>query len=167
MIAVILTASRAFYLVWKCVFKIHMVLFCGDARKQSTEVLYVTQQCSSPPKVTYNKTHTQYCMTIRVGVGMYGFDGIRRQLTWYDFRRFPIESHCFSSPWFWMNRQWWRVTSDWIVLFYMDSLNKTKSLFYIKFHEMMKALIKDTGLVNRVHLTVLVSIENVYILGIA
>jgi len=49
----------------------------------------------------------------------------------------------------------------------MDSLNKTKSLFYIKVHEAKKALIKDTGLVNRVHLTVLVSIENVYILGIA
>ena len=58
-----------------------------------------------------------------------------------------------------MNRQWWRVTSDWIVLFYMDSLNKTRSLFYIKVHEMMKALIKDIGLVNRVHLTVLSALK--------
>jgi len=39
----------------------------------------------------------------------------------------------------------------------MDSLNKTRSLFYIKVHEAKKALIKDIGPVNRVHLTVLVS----------
>jgi len=39
----------------------------------------------------------------------------------------------------------------------VDSLNKTKSLFYIKVHEMKKTLIKDIGPVNRVHLTVLVS----------
>jgi len=48
----------------------------------------------------------------------------------------------------------------------MDSLIKTRSLFYIKFHEAEKALIKDIGLVNRVHLTVLVRIEKIYILGI-
>ena len=47
---------------------------------------------------------------------------------------------------------------DLIVLFYMDSLNKTRSLFYIKVHEAKKALIKDIGLVNRVHLTALVSV---------
>ena len=46
-------------------------------------------------------------------------------------------------------------------LFYMDSLNKTRSLFYIKVHEAKKALIKDIGPVNRVHLTVLVSVENI------
>ena len=55
---------------------------------------------------------------------------------------------------------------DLIVLFYIDRLNKTESLIYIKVHEVKKALIKDTGPVNRVHLTVLVSIENIYILGI-
>jgi len=49
----------------------------------------------------------------------------------------------------------------------MDSLNKTRSLFYIKIHEVKKALIKDIGPVNRVHLTVLVSVENIYILSIA
>ena len=38
----------------------------------------------------------------------------------------------------------------------MDSLNKTRSLFYIKVHESKKALSKDIGPVNRVHLTVLV-----------
>jgi len=37
----------------------------------------------------------------------------------------------------------------------MDSLNRTSSLFYIKVHEAKKALIKNIGLVNRVHLTVL------------
>jgi len=42
----------------------------------------------------------------------------------------------------------------------MDSLNKTRSLFYIRAHETKKALIKDIGPVNRVNLTVLVSIEN-------
>jgi len=45
----------------------------------------------------------------------------------------------------------------------MDSLNKTRSLFYIKVHEDID---KDIGSVNRVHLTVLVSIENIYILCI-
>jgi len=49
----------------------------------------------------------------------------------------------------------------------MDSLNKTRNLFYVKVHEAKKALIRDIGSVNRVHLTVLVSIENIYILGIA
>jgi len=53
-----------------------------------------------------------------------------------------------------------------IVLFYMDSLNKTRSLFYIKVHVATKALIKDIVPVNRVHLTVLVTIEKIYILGI-
>jgi len=43
----------------------------------------------------------------------------------------------------------------------MDSLNKTRSLFYIKVYEVKKALIKDIGPVNRVHLTVLISVENV------
>jgi len=49
----------------------------------------------------------------------------------------------------------------------MDSLNKTRSLLYIKVHEAKKALIKDIGPVNRVHLTFLVSGENIYILCIA
>ena len=48
----------------------------------------------------------------------------------------------------------------------MDSLNKTRSLLHYKVHEVKIALIKDIGSVNRVHLTVLVSIENIYILGI-
>jgi len=47
----------------------------------------------------------------------------------------------------------------------MDSLNKTRSLFYIKVHGVKKAIIKDIGPVNRVHLTV--SVENIYILCIA
>ena len=34
------------------------------------------------------------------------------------------------------------------VLSYMDSLNKTRSLFYIKVHEAKKALIKDIGPVS-------------------
>jgi len=54
-----------------------------------------------------------------------------------------------------------------IVLFYMDGLNKTRSLFYIKVHEVKKALIKDIGPVNRVHLTYLVSVANIYTLCIA
>ena len=45
----------------------------------------------------------------------------------------------------------------------MDSLNKTRSPFYIKVHEAKKALIKDIGPVSRSHLTVLVSVENIYI----
>ena len=49
----------------------------------------------------------------------------------------------------------------------MNSLNKTRSLLYIKVHEVKKGLIKDIGPVNRVHLTVLVSVENIYILCIA
>jgi len=49
----------------------------------------------------------------------------------------------------------------------MDSLNTTRSLFYIKVHETKKALIKDIGPVNRIHLTVLVSVENIYVLSIA
>ena len=49
----------------------------------------------------------------------------------------------------------------------MDSLNKTKSLFYIKVHEVKKALIKGISPVNTVHLTVVVSIQHIYILGIA
>jgi len=56
---------------------------------------------------------------------------------------------------------------DLIVIFYMDSLNKTRSLFYIKVHEAKKALIKDISPVNGDHLTVLVSVENAYILCIA
>ena len=48
---------------------------------------------------------------------------------------------------------------DLIVLFYMDSLNKTRSLFDIKVYEAKKALIKDIGPVNRVHLTVLISVD--------
>jgi len=43
---------------------------------------------------------------------------------------------------------------DLIVLFYVGSINKTRSLFYIKVHEEKKALIKDIGPVNRVNLTV-------------
>jgi len=46
----------------------------------------------------------------------------------------------------------------------MDSLHKTRSLFYIKVHEAKKALIEDIGPVKRVHLTVLVSIENICVL---
>jgi len=49
----------------------------------------------------------------------------------------------------------------------MDTLNKTRSIFHIKVHEAKKALLKDIGPVNGVHLTVLVSVENIYILGIA
>jgi len=49
----------------------------------------------------------------------------------------------------------------------MDSLIKTRSLFYIEVHEAKKALIKDIGPVNRVYLTVLVSVEKIYILCIA
>ena len=41
----------------------------------------------------------------------------------------------------------------------MGSLNKIRTLFYIKVHEAMKALIKGIGPVNRVHWTVLVSIK--------
>jgi len=48
----------------------------------------------------------------------------------------------------------------------MDSSNKTRSLFYIKVHEAKRALIKDVGPVKRVHLTVLVSVEDIYILCI-
>jgi len=58
-----------------------------------------------------------------------------------------------------MSRDKALIWFDLIVLFYMDSLNKTRILFYIKVHEVKKALIKDIGPVNRVHLTVLVSIE--------
>jgi len=61
---------------------------------------------------------------------------------------------------------WILIWFELIVLFYMDSLNKTRSLFYIKVHEAKKALIKDIGPVNRVHLTVLVSVASIYILGI-
>jgi len=43
------------------------------------------------------------------------------------------------------------------------SLNETRSLFYIKVHEAKKTLIKDIGPVNRVYLTVLVSVENIYL----
>jgi len=63
----------------------------------------------------------------------------------------------------------WVIFSIWFdltVLFYMDNLNKTRSLFYIKVHEAKKALIKDIGSVNRAHLTVLVSIGKIYTLGI-
>ena len=35
-----------------------------------------------------------------------------------------------------------------IVLFYMDSLNKTRSIFYIKVYEVKNVLIKAIGLVN-------------------
>ena len=49
----------------------------------------------------------------------------------------------------------------------MDSLNMIRSLFYIKVHEAKRALIKDIGPVNRVHLTFLVSVGNIYILCIA
>jgi len=49
----------------------------------------------------------------------------------------------------------------------MDSLNKTRSLFHSKVHEVKKALIKDIGPVNGVHSTVLDSVENIYILCIA
>jgi len=38
-----------------------------------------------------------------------------------------------------------QVLFDLIVLFYMDSLNKTRSLFYIKVHEAKKALTRDIG----------------------
>jgi len=48
----------------------------------------------------------------------------------------------------------------------MDSWNKTKSLFYIKVHEAKKSLVKDISPVNRVHLTVLVSVKHFYILCI-
>jgi len=61
--------------------------------------------------------------------------------------------------------QW--VWFDFIVLSYTESLNKTRNLFYIKVHEAKKELIKDIGLVNGVHLTILVSAENIYVLDIA
>jgi len=48
----------------------------------------------------------------------------------------------------------------------MDSLNKTRGLFYIKVHETKNALIKDISPVNRIRLTVLVSVEDIYILCI-
>jgi len=60
-----------------------------------------------------------------------------------------------------------RIGFDLIVLFYVDSLNKSRSLFYIKVDKAKKALIKDIGPVNRVHLTVLVRVDNIYILCIA
>jgi len=69
-----------------------------------------------------------------------------------------IDTDPLGVLWFWF---------DLIVLFNMDSLNKTRSLFDIKVHEAKKALINDIGWVNRVHLTVLVSDENIYILGIS
>ena len=47
-----------------------------------------------------------------------------------------------------------RSRFDLVVLFYIDGLNNTRNLFFIKVHEVKKALIKDIGLVNRVHLTV-------------
>ena len=50
----------------------------------------------------------------------------------------------------------------------MDSLNETRSLFYINVHEVKKALINlEISPVSRVHLTVLVIIENIYICCIA
>ena len=49
----------------------------------------------------------------------------------------------------------------------MDSLNETRGLFYVNIHEAKKALIEDISQVNRAHLTVLVSVENIYILHIA
>ena len=53
-----------------------------------------------------------------------------------------------------------------LIWFYMDSLNKTRNTLYIKVHEAKKALIKDIGPGNRIHLTVLVSVGNIYILCI-
>ena len=49
---------------------------------------------------------------------------------------------------------------DLMVLFYMESLHKTRSCFDIKVHQPKKALIKDIGPVNRVHLAVLVSVAS-------
>jgi len=43
----------------------------------------------------------------------------------------------------------------------MDSSNTTRTSFYIKVHEAMKALVKDIVPVDRVHLTVLVSLEKI------
>jgi len=54
-----------------------------------------------------------------------------------------------------------------LILFYMDSLNKTTGHLYIEVHEAKKALIEDISQVNRAHLTVMVSVENIYILHIA
>ena len=62
----------------------------------------------------------------------------------------PIQSKKFGSS----SRP--PLGRDLKVLFYTDSLNKTRSLFYIKVHEVKKALIKDIGPVNKVHLAVLV-----------
>ena len=45
-----------------------------------------------------------------------------------------------------------------IILFYMHSLSKTRSPFYITVHEAKDVLIRDISLVNRVQLTVLVSV---------
>jgi len=46
----------------------------------------------------------------------------------------------------------------------MDSLRL--EVFYIKVDEEKKALIKDIGPVNRVYLTVLVSVKNIHILDV-
>jgi len=56
---------------------------------------------------------------------------------------------------------------DLIVLFYIGSVNKTRSLLYIKVHEEKKALIKDISRVNRLHLTVMFIVENIYTCCIA
>ena len=56
---------------------------------------------------------------------------------------------------------------DLIILSYMDSLNKIRNLFYITVHEEKNALIKDISWVNRIHLTILISVENIYIWCIA
>jgi len=54
-----------------------------------------------------------------------------------------------------------------IIYIWFDSLNKTRSLFYIEIHEAKDALLKDVCPINRVDLTVLVSVKNICILGIA
>ena len=64
----------------------------------------------------------------------------------------------------WFDLIWFDLI--WFDLICMDSLNTTRSLFYINVHEATKVWIKGIGLVNRVHLTVLVSIEKLYTLSI-
>jgi len=72
-----------------------------------------------------------------------------------------LAAHCTACH---MGLIWFNLI--WFVLFYMDRLNKTRSLFYIKVHEAEKPLIKGIGSVNRVHLTVLLSVEKIYVLCI-
>jgi len=52
---------------------------------------------------------------------------------------------------------------DSIIYVHMDSLNKTRNLFHIKVDEEKNAEIRDISWVNRIYLTVLLSVENIYV----